>query len=290
MGNKEVYEKVTNTMLELIDKGTMPWQVTWGNGLPINAISKKAYSGVNIWLLQASAIKHGFKSNTWLTYKQASQLGGNVIRGSKGTFITYSSRIEKKETKNKPEEEKEYFWLLKYYNVFNLEQCENIDVSKFTTVEFSDNEIIENAEVLIKNYEDRPEITFTGNPCFVPSTDVVMCPSIENFKTSSEYYSALFHELVHSTGHEKRLNRIKSTSFGSHEYSKEELVAEFGASYLRAISGINSDFSDKNSASYIDSWAKKLKSDPKLIMQGATLAMKAVDYMQGATRAVKAVK
>lgn len=280
--SKEIYEKVTNKMLELIEQGTMPWQITWGgNGLPINAISKKAYNGINIWLLQISSIQNKFKSNVWLTYKQAVELGGNVAKGSKSTFITYSSRIEKKETKNKPEEEKEYFWLLKYYNVFNLDQCENIDLSKFPVVGNSDNDIIKNAELLIENYKDKPSIQFTGNPCYIPSQDVVLCPSIENFKASSEYYSALFHELVHSTGSEKRLNRLKSTNFGSHEYSKEELVAEFGASYLRALTGIESDFSDKNSASYIDGWAKRLKSDPKLIMQGATLAMKAVDYMQG---------
>lgn len=279
MTNKQVYQKVTDKVLELIEQGVLPWQMTWTNGLPINGISKKNYRGINIWLLQQSALVNDFTSNVWLTFKQVTELGGKVKKGSKSTFVTFSSKIVKKNELDN-EEEVNSFWIFRYYNVFNLDQTTGIS-QKFSTHNIKDNEAIASAEELIKGYTDKPVINNGDNPCYIPSIDTVEVPHISKFVNSQEYYAALFHELVHSTGHEKRLNRPNKNRFGDEKYSKEEMIAEFGASYLNALTGIQTDNLINNSASYIDGWSKVIKKDPTIIMRSASKAMQAVDYMQG---------
>ena len=279
MTNKDVYQKVTDKVLELIEQGTMPWQLTWTNGLPINGISKKNYRGINIWLLGQSAMLNKFTSNVWLTYKQVSILGGQVIKGSKSTFVTFSSKIEKSNDKD-GEKDVNTFWIFRYYNVFNLDQTTGIE-KKFESRILTDNEIIQDAENMVNGYNDKPAIVNGLNPCYIPIRDEVQVPNIEKFTNSQEYYAALFHELVHSTGSEKRLKRDITNSFGDELYSKEEMIAEFGASYLNALTGITTEATEQNSASYIDGWSKKIKKDPAIIMRSASKAMRAVDYMQG---------
>lgn len=280
MKNIDVYQKVTDKLMQSIKQGVMPWQMTWKNGLSMNGVSKKTYSGINVWLLNLSILENEFNSNIWLTFKQAKALGGSVKKGSKATFVTFAKKVEKKADEDE-EENKKYFFMLKYYNVFNLDQIDGLD-GKFEKVEKPNkgNKTIEEAQKIVDSYLTREQIpVVAGKPCYIPDFDKICCPSISKFTTSSEYYGTLFHEITHSTGAEKRLNREIQNKFGNEKYSKEEMVAEFGASYLRALTGINTDFGVENSASYIDSWSRVIRKDPKLMAQSATKAMQAVNFI-----------
>lgn len=169
---------------------------------------------------------------------------------------------------------------MKYHTVFNAEQCEKIPVPKDNLIEFKP---IEECEKVINNMPKRPVIHEGRNrACYIPSKDVVEIPDREVFKTVEEYYSTLFHELVHSTGHISRLNRqsiTESHAFGSETYSKEELIAEIGSSFVCGMTGISNQTLESN-ASYISNWLTRLRNDKKLIITASSHAQKACDFIQ----------
>jgi antirestriction protein ArdC len=136
----------------------------------------------------------------------------------------------------------------------------------------------------VRDMPKRPEIIFDyAGAFFRPTTDTVNMPKIETFDSSEEYYSTLFHELTHSTGHETRLNRRGSDvprHFGDSDYSKEELVAEMGAAFLCGHCQIENKTID-NSAAYIANWLRKFKDDAKMVIMAGGAAQKAVDFILG---------
>ena len=174
--------------------------------------------------------------------------------------------------------------MLRYYRVFHIDDVECIDPSKIPSGESHDHDFdpIASCEQLVEFWEDSPKIKLGCNKaCYLPSLDKVEMPSPRTFYKDEEYYSVLFHELLHSTGHKSRLNRhekFPNFDFGSKDYSQEEMVAEMGAAYLCGICGIENATID-NSAAYIQSWLKKLKSDSKMIVMAAVQAQRAVDYI-----------
>lgn len=275
MTNK-VYDIVTDRILEALDQGTVPWHKPWSSvGLPRNATTNRPYNGVNVWLLGMSS----YSDTRWLTYKQATGLGGTVCKGEKATLITFWKQLmvddEKKgegATKNIP--------LLRYFNVFNVEQCEGLNLPP---VETNHVEPIEAARAIIDEMPNAPTITHGGDQAYYsPTMDSVHMPSMDSFLSSEEYYSTTFHELSHSTGHKSRLDRESSSvpvPFGSDVYSKEELVAEFGASFLCATAGIDNTLD--NSAAYIAGWRKALKADNRLLISAASQGQKAANYITG---------
>jgi antirestriction protein ArdC len=190
-------------------------------------------------------------------------------------------KIYKKEVDG---EEKE-IRLLRYYRVFNVEQCEGIEYPKPEPRAVDFNPIAE-AQAIIDGMPNRPKLTFVGSQAYYrPVTDTVNMPAPESFSSPEEYYSTLFHEHVHSTGHASRLNRFKeeaneTVAFGSNKYGKEELTAEMGAAFLCAIAGIVNQ-TIENSAAYIEGWRKKIKEDRKLVVFAAARAQKAADYIRG---------
>ena len=287
----DVFQIVTDQILDLLDKGTIPWRKPWKGGFagqPKNVISKKAYRGINTFILSITAENAGFDSPFWLSYKQAKSLGGNVKKGEKSSLVVFWRWIEKTETdveSGKVELKKIPF--LRYYRVFNVAQCENLDLSKIP--ENPDNDIpdldfspVNACEGIIGNFKDCPGIYHDqGAAYYQPSTDEVHMPKRENFSTVEDYYSTLFHEVTHSTGHETRLGRHdkdKSLHFGSETYSKEELVAEMGAAFLCGICDISNN-TVENSAAYIKGWSSKIKGDRKLVVHAAAQAQKATDYI-----------
>ncbi len=176
---------------------------------------------------------------------------------------------------------------MRYYTVFNVAQCENISAGKMPiTTETIHNHMdkIKQCERIIDTWKDKPEVRHgKQKACYMPFSDLVHMPALESFIHSEEYYSTLFHELTHSTGHEKRLNRQGITEiapFGTPLYSKEELVAEMGAAFLCGFAGIEHATID-NSAAYIQGWLMKLKNDKKLIIIAATRHKKAANYILG---------
>lgn len=277
----DVYEIITLKFIEALEEGRIPWEKPWRGGyanMPKSYISKKEYRGSNVWLLALQ----GYDSPYWITYKQATNKGGQVKKGEHGTIISFWSPIVKRD-KDTGEEIGKGF-MLRYYRVFNFEQCEglkNPDENKAEEEDVLDFDPIHNCESILEAYKDKPEISEGGGQAsYSSSIDKVCVPKKEKFKSVPAWYSTLFHELVHSTGHSNRCDRDMGNWFGTDPYAKEELVAEMGATFLCGIAGIEKDTID-NSKAYIQGWIAKLKNDKRLIINASSLAQKACDYMLG---------
>jgi antirestriction protein ArdC len=270
----QVYDLITNKILEQLEKGVIPWQMPWNSQMPKNLITKKPYRGINILLLSFT----DYKSPYWLTYKQAKDLKGVVKAGAKGTPIVYwnIARVLPKDTGDEAER---LIPFLKYHTVFNVEQCEKIPVPKDDLIEFKP---IDECEKVINNMPKRPFINEgRDRACYIPSKDVVEMPDRAVFKSEEGFYSTLFHELVHSTGHTSRLNRNSINephAFGSETYSKEELIAEIGGSFVCGMTGISNQTLECN-ASYISNWLQRLRNDKKLIITASSHAQRACDFI-----------
>jgi antirestriction protein ArdC len=273
-----VYEIVTAKIIDKLESGVVPWRKPWQHGEPANLVSQSQYSGINKFLLGCNE----YSSRFWLTFNQANQLGGKIRKGEKSSLVTFWKRnTYSKRNEETNEDEKRNGFLLRYFHVFNLDQTEGI-AEKLGLTEPS--KVVPNIDVcdrIVNNMPTRPEIVGSLNAWYSPLADKVGIPSISSFNGSEEYYSTLFHELVHSTGHKSRLHREQFDNpvrFGSESYSKEELVAELGASMLCGVSGISPCVLD-NSASYLQSWISRLRGDSRLIVSAASQAQKAADYI-----------
>jgi antirestriction protein ArdC len=282
----KVEEIITEHIIKKLEEGTVPWHKPWNGGddAPKNLVSKKEYHGINAFLTACSS----YASPYWLSYKQCTGLGGTVKKGEKGTPVIYWNWQEVKKDGSDDIEKKVPF--MRYYTVFNLEQCECIPAEKIPT-KAETNEIplepIAACEEIINHMPTKPEIKHGKAAAFYsPTLDYVNMPRMDTFDGQCEYYSTLFHELTHSTGHKDRLGRkcIDDcggwSSFGSTPYAKEELVAEMGAAFLCGHVGIENTTID-NSAAYIASWLKRLRNDSKLVIVAAGQAQKASDYILG---------
>lgn len=264
--NNKVYTYVTERILEALKNGTIPWQKPWKAGLPINYVSRKAYRGINLLLLN--------RSGEYLTWNQITKLGGKVKKGSKSEMVVFFKLIDSKEDPDKK------IPLLRYYRVFHISDVDGIP--SILDAQTEENKTITTCEDIVKQYNEVEIVNDTDKRAFyTPTNDIINIPRMNVFVSSEEYYSTLFHEMVHSTGHKSRLNRFTSPdqfNFGSHDYSKEELVAEIGSAMLCTITDIEKNTID-NSAAYIDSWIKALENDHKLIVQAANKAQAAVEYI-----------
>lgn len=265
-----VYEIVTNKILDALNSGNIPWKKPWAEGNPpANFFSKRPYHGINSILLSLSP----YDCPYWGTMKQISEKGGKVKKGEKASIVVFWNFGKKEESDGKIKK----YAFLRYYNIFNMLQTEGIELPKMQT--FSNNPI-EQAENIVKNMPNKPEIKQESQRAFYsPLDDVVNIPKFETFVNSESYYSTLFHELSHSTGHSKRLDRHIKNYFGSMEYASEELVAEISSAFLCNGCGISNTI--ENSAAYIDSWRKKISEDKQLIVKAASAAQKASDYILG---------
>ncbi len=273
----DVYQIVTDRILGLLESGTVPWRKPWvcSNGIPRNLVSNKEYRGINTILLGYQE----YSSPYWVTYKQAAERGGFVKQGEKSSLVIFYKMLDRHDE----ESETGKIPLLRYYNLFNLEQCEGITSPPVDvpTYQFTP---IEKAEQIVSGMKDRPDISYGGNRAsYSPVHDKISMPYEERFAKSEEFYSVLFHELGHSTGHHSRLSRkevIEHHSFGSEEYSAEELCAEFCSSFLCGVAGISNSTIELN-ASYIDGWLSLLRKDKRLLITAAAQAQKAADWILG---------
>lgn len=274
---RDIYQEVTDQIIALLERGVVPWRKPWSAGsAPQNIISRKAYKGMNAFLLAL----RGFSSPYWLTYKQAKERGGFVRRGESGARIIFWNFIER-EVKNGDETEIKAYGYLNTWTVFNLEQCEGVEAPASIQREFTP---IESAERVIAAMPDKPAIFHVGgNRAFYnPARDEIHLPNREQFSPTEAYYATLFHELAHSTGHGKRLARpdlMNDEFFGSIPYSREELVAEMTAAMLCGVTGIAPAVVE-NSAAYLDGWLHELVSDKRMLISAAALAQRAADYIQ----------
>ncbi len=226
----------------------------------------------------------------WLTFKQAQALNGIVRKGEHGTPIVFCKQLPEHATKEEeaPGEDECIPFLLCHYTVFNVEQCDGLALPEISrpaiAPEISEDELCES---IITGWENRPALYLNGpteyRAYYRPSTDSVHMPARSRFVDATHYYSTLFHELVHSTGHESRLHRIFGDRFGDELYSKEELVAEMGAAFLCAIAEIANERTDRNTPAYIQNWIATLEEDNRLIVHAAANAQRAVDLILGST-------
>jgi antirestriction protein ArdC len=278
-----VYEVITNRILTLLDQGTIPWKKPWSGAeqAPRSLTTGKPYRGVNLFLLHAA----GYASPYWLTFRQTHDWGGHVRKGEKGFPVVFWKWREAEETETTEDGKQERpAPLLRYYTVFNVAQCDDLPAERIPTVETVTHSFtpIERAEAVVRGYPSGPSLEH-GYPgaWYRPSADLVGMPSQERFTSPEEYYSTLFHELTHSTGHRERLARkgiVDDIHFGSQTYSQEELVAEMGAAFLMGHCGLEQATLD-NSAAYIDAWRQRLKSDSRVVVFAAAQAQRAADLI-----------
>jgi antirestriction protein ArdC len=272
--NIRSYERITERIVGLLEQGTVPWHKPWSvtTGLPRNLVTKKPYRGINPFLLMSM----GYESPHWLTFRQAIQLGGTVKKGEKACPVVFWKPLQ---VTDKESGEVEKIPLLRLYYVFNVAQCEGL--KNVPTTEVDTFAVTEAAEIVAKM--PQPPVIKHGmvQAYYSPPNDIVGLPEQKRFDTEDAYHATLFHELVHSTGHEKRLKRQSITErngFGSDPYCKEELIAELGSAFLCGHAGIVERTID-NSAAYLEGWLTQLKQDKTLIVYAAAQAQKAADFI-----------
>ena len=266
----DIYAEITSRMISEMENGVIPWQKPWmACGAAISHTTGKPYSLLNQMLLG--------RAGEYLTYKQVQQEGGFVKKGEKAHMVVFWKFLQVKDEET--DELKEVLFL-RYYNVFHLDQCEGI-AAKHAQVNPNPANPDQTAESIIEAYITREGVKLNhteGDRAFYqPSTDSITLPLMAQFTETAEYYGTAFHEMVHSTGHTKRLNRLdKCAAFGSEIYSTEELVAEIGSASLLATLGIETGDTLTASAAYIKNWLKALKNDKRMIVSAASRAEKAV--------------
>ena len=280
----DLYTEVTNQIVAMLEQGVVPWRSPIPGrssaGHPKNLETTKPYRGINVFLLAFTAYAHGYSSSYWVTFNQARALGGTVKKGEKSSMIVFwkSYDVEDRQTG-----EEKTISVLRYYRVFNLDQVEGITAPDAVAFEPTVFEPIDAAETIVKEYEGRPEIEHGGQQAYYrPSGDAIRIPEQTRFASVEEYYSTLFHELAHSTGHSKRLDRGLDSNpkpFGSADYGKEELVAEMAAAFLCGEAGIRPAVIE-NQAAYLQGWLKQLKNDKKLVIAAAGAGQKAADWVR----------
>jgi antirestriction protein ArdC len=299
-----VYDIITDRLVTALESGVAPWRRPWANpkvkpgelgSYPANAISRAPYRGVNVFLTTATAAAYGYEHPFWLTFKQAIAKGCPVRKGEKATPIVFWKWLEKgrDEATGKPIR----IPLLRYYSVFNVAQLNDgwetlvptrqpaDEPEPEPTVQWSP---INLADAMVARYrsDGGPTLSEGTDPraYYVPSRDHVHMPDRVLFPSAQNWYGVLFHELGHSTGYADRLNRPGITDpsmFGSHAYSREELVAEMTAAFLCGATGILTPDLEANAAAYLAGWVKALRGDAKLAIIAGAQAQKAADLIRG---------
>jgi len=285
--NKDTYQKITDYVIEQLEKGEIVWQKNWNTlGLPKNISSGNHYKGWNVFFLNFITLYNGYRTPYFITYKQAMGMGGTIRRGQKGHYVIWWATMEDKTKVLKVGEagQEEYvsYRVPKMHTVFNIDQTHGIEFPKVEKLFRTHSEKLSACEKLLLNFPDCPRIMHGGDRAYYNHVhDFIMMPPVERFHSDEAYYKTLFHEIAHSTGHAKRLNRkelVESDGFGKENYSKEELTAELTAAYLCAVCGIQAN-TITNSAAYLKSWLEALKNDKRMLLKASSQAQAAADYI-----------
>ena len=284
----DVYSRVTDKIIADLERGNLTWLQPWQAGHKAGPVSRPLraggipYRGVNVLMLWAAAMEKGYSCPLWLTYKQASELGGQVRKGEKGSLVVYANRITKTATDDKGADVEIEIPFMKGYTVFNAEQIDGLPAHFYATVQPINN-AIERLDSVERFFENtKVTIRHGGNRAFYsPSLDFVQMPELASFRDAESYYATRAHEMIHWTRAETRLNRdFGRKRFGDAGYSMEELVAEIGAAFLCADLAITPETREDHAA-YVASWLKVLKGDKRAIFTAASHAQKAADYLHG---------
>lgn len=285
---RDVFQEVTDRIVGYLEEGTVPWRNPikrgTGDGWPKNFDSGKRYRGINVLLLGMRAWESGYSSDFWMTFRQARDHGAQVRKGEKGSLVTFWKMYD---TRDKQSGEPISVPVLKHFTAFNLEQIDGVEIPDAPKLddEAIPFEPLAEAERTVAGYIDGPKIEHNGGrrAFYRPLTDTVYMPEPDRFNVRENYYSTLFHELSHSTGIERRLNRgldSDTAPFGSPDYGREELVAEISGAFMCAACGIGPPTIEQ-SAAYLQSWINVLKGDKRLVVGAAGAAQKSTDLILG---------
>lgn len=281
-----LYRDITDKIIAELEQGIVPWVQPWTStrqlcplGLPVNGLTRRSYSGINILLLWSALEERGFASPYWVTFKQCIAMGGTVRKGEKGTHVYFADKFVPQKEKARAEEtgdEPNAIAFLKRYSVFNAEQCDGLPKGLIAVPTAKpEREIVPEAEALIA--ATGADFRIGGDQAFyLPSEDFIRTPQASDFTDSINWYRTAFHELGHWTGHKSRLDRTLTTKFGTQDYAREELVAEMATAFVCASLGI---VPTVRHADYIGNWLQVLKEDAKAIVRAASLASKASDFI-----------
>jgi antirestriction protein ArdC len=279
----DVYARVTDTLIEQLEKGVLPWVKPWSAGKPAGQPVRHngvAYRGINTLLLWLSALDHGFSASTWMTFKQAVELGGMVRKGEKGSLVVFAKTYTKTSTNDAGEDIESDIPFMKGYTVFNTEQIEGLP-ERYAVPPGNPERSTITPDASAEAFFARTgaDIRHGGRRAFYqPSADFVQLPEIQAFESAEAYSATKGHELVHWTGHERRIPRTFGTRFGEADYAFEELIAEIGSAFLCADLGITPVVRPDHAA-YLACWLAVLKADKRAIFTAASHAQRAVDYL-----------
>lgn len=283
MSNQAIYKEVTARICTMLEAGVRPWAQGWqaqGGGRPLRH-DGAPYRGANVLNLWAAAALRGFTAARWMTYQQAQALGAQVKKGAKSEAAFFVGAIKRTAERN-GEEIEATIPFLKTYRVFNVDEIEGLPAEYYArpvVARLDDGQRLAAADAWMAG--TGASISHGGGRAFyAPSSDTIRLPEFGSFDSPEAYYGTACHELVHWSGAAKRLDRIKGSVFGSPDYAFEELVAELGAAYLCADLGISAEPREDH-ASYIASWLKALRDDPRNLFRAASYAEKAAGYLHG---------
>jgi len=288
MPKYDFYEEVTNQIIAALEQGVKPWECPWQTNaaaLPLR-VTGDSYRGINYVLLSLKAWAEGYRNPVWMTFKQAKDLGGMVRKGQKSSLVVKYGTFEAKEDGQEGEAEAKTRGYLKAYRVFNVQQIEGLE-DRFPTPEETEalatRPIEQLSHIAVAMIENMGVGYAEGGDraCYVPSKDQVHMPELPKFKAAELFYSTLFHELSHATGHADRCDRTKEkagSKFGNAIYAMEELVAEISAAMMGAQLGFQPG-PIEDSAAYIQSWLKVLRDDKRAIVRAAAAAQRSADYL-----------
>lgn len=285
---RDLYVEVSSRIVAELEAGAAPWIKPWsatpGANTPCNAVTNRPYSGCNVvllWMAQAA----GYHTPRFLTFKQALDLGGHIRKGERGTKIYFVKQLQVRDTSADDDTVTRIVPMLREYTVFNLDQCEDLPDSVTT-----------GKPMRVRNPDARDDLADEflystgadireghGEASYVPSRDFISMPAFEAFKSADHFYNAAFHEVIHWSGHARRLDRDLKNRFGSRKYAAEELVAELGAAFLCAEFGFDGDL---RHAGYIATWIELLKADKRAFFTACSQASKAADYLRGLALAI----
>jgi len=280
-----LYDEITDRIIAELDAGRLPWVQPWGStgvaplGMPKNAATGRGYTGVNVLILWGAVVARGFSGQSWLTFRQALSLGGNVKKGERGTTVVYADRFVPDDEKRRAREtgdEAHAIPFLKRFTVFSTDQCEGLPEDLVTVPPpIQDGLILPEVEALIRT--SGADLRLGGDQAFyAPGLDYVQVPRPEAYFQPIDWHRTALHELGHWSGHASRLDRDLTGGFGSRKYAFEELIAELNAAFCCASLGI---VPTVRHADYIGSWLDVLREDNRAIVRAASAASKAADYL-----------
>jgi antirestriction protein ArdC len=274
----DLYRQVTASIIADLEQGVAPWTKPWKNGntggiMPINAATKRSYNGINIPILWHAQISRGYPTASWMTYKQATEIGGQVRGGEKSTHIVFTKKLT---LKDRESEEEKQIGMLKAYSVFNVTQIDGLEPSPNGLIEETSAQQQDKVDCFIA--ATKADIRIGGDrACYVPALDFITVPPESAFNTREHFLATNLHELGHWTGAKSRLDRDLKSRFNEKAYAAEELIAELTAAFLCAHLNIKGELKH---AEYINSWIQLLSEDDRAIFTASSKASQAADYLR----------